>query len=439
MTKYINENQMLGEKGETFVRSLVLKMGHTFEGIKTDAGIDGTIEIRDPASGEMFNLILRVQVKATKKFQSETETHFSFSCDKNDIEYWLKGNTPNILVVCNPETEKAYWKSIRDYFSLQASSSNTVRFDKRKDVFDESASGKLFELARPADSGLYMEAPLKQDVLTSNLLKIKKLPETVYVAPTNCRSLREVYAKAIDAGHDLPPEIIYHEKMLTSIHNFRESPVWEYVCETGGSEPFGFDDRFDLNDLPLRRKISEFLFNCLKGFALHCGLHYSHRDGYFFIKYTKSDGSAQKRGFHSSSRQSTRHSSRGMVTPLGGRAKGFKHCAFSAKFLLNEEQWYLQIKPTYHYTSDGIKRKWNADEFLSRIKRLEKNKAVFSQLRMWEEFLCEGGTPDLLSKGYEHLGFSCLEFFNLDRSIPDELWKKNSPDAEDDATEYLWE
>ncbi|MDD4736784.1 MAG: DUF4365 domain-containing protein [Kiritimatiellae bacterium] len=440
MAKIINDNQMLGEMGETFIRSLVLKMGYTFEGIKTDAGIDGTIEIRDPASGKMLNLILRVQVKATRAFQNETDDQFLFRCDKNDVEYWLKGNTPNILVVCNPMTEKAYWISIRNYFSLLKPSSFTVKFHKKEDVFDETTAGKLLEIARPVDSGLYMEAPRKNDVLTSNLLVVKRLPEIVYVAPTTCRSLGEVYAKGKEAGCSLPPEIIYHEKMLTSVHDFREDNVWNSVCESSGSDAFSFDDRFDMiEDVLNRRLASEFLFNCLKGFSANCGLQYLHREGLFYVKYAKIDGAAQKRGFHSSSRLSVRQGKRGMVVPLRGRAKGFKHCAFFAKVLLIEESWYLQIEPTYHYTYDGFKPKHNAAEFLSKIKRLEKNMSVFSQLRMWEQFLSESGEPDLLSAGYGHLGFGRLEYFNLDRSVPDALWRSKAGAMDDGTDEEFWE
>lgn len=110
MAKIVNERQLLGELGESFIRSTVLKMGHLFECIQTDAGLDGTIEIRDPETGEMQNLILRVQVKATRKLQSETDYELSFTCSGDDIEYWMKGNAPNILVVCDPHREVAYWK-----------------------------------------------------------------------------------------------------------------------------------------------------------------------------------------------------------------------------------------------------------------------------------------------------------------------------------------
>lgn len=423
MGKFISNNQLLGSRGETFIRDLVLRMGHVFECIHTDAGLDGTIELRDSATGEMLNLLLRVQVKSTTNFQSESSDSFSFTCDARDIEYWLKGNTPNILVVCNPQEQVAYWKSIRDYFSTPESrKKRTVRFSKVKDVFDATTYGKLFELARPTDSGLYMEAPQQSELLTSNLLRVKRLPKTIHIAPTNCRSIKEVYAKAGDHGADLPPEILLYQKTLISIHDFREEPVWRLVCEHGASEAYELSDRFDWNDLADRTLFAEFLFKCFKGFAEKARLRYSPKDRTFYSPLIKQGTSAQTKKFHSSRRDSARMQKRGLVTPLGGKAKGFRHCAFSADFEYIEKKWFMQISPTYFYTSNGWRRKINAEEFLTKIKQLERNKAVFSQLRLWEEYLCEAGSSDLLSEGYPHLEFGPLEFFNIERAVPDDLW-----------------
>lgn len=439
MGKYINNNQMLGALGESYIRNTVLKMGHVFECIRTDAGLDGTVELRDPTTGEMLNLILRVQVKATTSFQSETEHSFSFTCEPNDIEYWMKGNTPSILVVCNPHQGLAYWKSIRNYFdSPERRRSRTVKFDKIEDVFNETAGARLFHLARPTDSGLYMEAPHATEILTSNLLSIKKLPSTIYIAPTLCKSLKEVYGRAYDEGVELPPELLITEKTLISVHDFREDPCWRLVCETGGSEPFAFTERFNVTDIVDQRLASELLSKCLRGFAYAVGLRYSRMDDLFFVQYTKDNKSAQTRKFKSSRRDSTIERFRELVSPLGGKANGYKHCAFEADFQYIDGLWYLQISPSYFYTYDGFRRKYNSDEFLSRMKRLEKNKAVFSQIRLWEEFLCESGGEDLLSKGYPHLAFGKLEYFPLGRSVPDNLWRKDEQsDAEHDEEDFI--
>jgi hypothetical protein len=436
MGKYINDSQMLGALGESFIRSTVLKMGHIFECIRTDAGLDGTIELRDRATGQMLNLLLRVQVKATSSFRSETADGFSFTCDANDLEYWLKGNTPNILIVCNPQKGTAYWKSIREYFDTPDHRlSKTVKFNKTEDVFDDSTAGRLFHLARSADSGLYMEAPNTPEVLTSNLLEVRALPTTIYIAPTECKSLKEVYSKAYAKGACLPPELLLTEKTLISVHDFREDPVWRLVCEYGGSEPFAFCERFDASGVSDRRLVSEFLHKCLRGFGDAIGLRYSYQDRLFFVQYTKHSITPLTRKFKPSGRAAITKRTRGLVTPLGGKAKGYKHCAFKSEFEMIEGRWYMQISPTYFYTYDGRRKKYNADEFLSRMKRLERNKAVFSQLRLWEEFLCDSGGKDLVSPGYSHIAFGPLAFFNIGRSVPDSLWRKEGDDEDIDEEE----
>ena len=99
-----------------------------------DVGIDGEIEIRDPMTGEMTNTIIKVQAKATTlPFQTETDSSFEYHCSPKDLDYWLQGNVPIILVVCRPDTNEAYWISIRDYFSdLEAQKPHKVHFDKTK-------------------------------------------------------------------------------------------------------------------------------------------------------------------------------------------------------------------------------------------------------------------------------------------------------------------
>tara|TARA_R110000772_G_scaffold122428_1_gene228657 strand:- start:795 stop:1040 length:246 start_codon:yes stop_codon:yes gene_type:complete len=77
-TKKIGNNDIIGERGVTAVRSLVLEMGFVlYETGGVEAGIDGFIEIRDKESGEVSNLILQVQCKATeRKLPADSDTEF---------------------------------------------------------------------------------------------------------------------------------------------------------------------------------------------------------------------------------------------------------------------------------------------------------------------------------------------------------------------------
>ena len=82
MAKFLTQNQLVGHQGETLIKQIAFDMGSVFEGVTVDTGIDGTMELRDPTTGEMLNLLIRVQVKATESFDAESESEFSFTCDK---------------------------------------------------------------------------------------------------------------------------------------------------------------------------------------------------------------------------------------------------------------------------------------------------------------------------------------------------------------------
>lgn len=83
-------------------------MSFAWNPAQTDQGINGTIEIVNPSAREATNLIIQVQVKATStEFQSKLDTAFSISCDSANIDYWLHGNAPVILIVCQPKSGEA--------------------------------------------------------------------------------------------------------------------------------------------------------------------------------------------------------------------------------------------------------------------------------------------------------------------------------------------
>ncbi|MCA1636692.1 MAG: DUF4365 domain-containing protein, partial [Acidobacteria bacterium] len=91
----------------------------------------------------------QVQSKATeRRFPAETAVKFHYTCDENDLRYWLEGNTPVILVVSRPRTDEAYWVSVKSYFKDQERrASRRIVFDKKRDRFDEHSTKALMDLA----------------------------------------------------------------------------------------------------------------------------------------------------------------------------------------------------------------------------------------------------------------------------------------------------
>jgi len=84
--------------------------GHLIERkVEVTQIVINSIEIRDPITGEMTNLILQVQSKATDQdFLADTPTGFDYYCEQRDLHYWLSGNGPVILVRSRPATKEAY-------------------------------------------------------------------------------------------------------------------------------------------------------------------------------------------------------------------------------------------------------------------------------------------------------------------------------------------
>jgi len=150
---------MTGQQGVNVVEQIVLEMGFGWHATNAslDAGIDGTIEIRDPETGEATNYIIQVQVKATSS--GKVGNNLVHYCNNRDIDYWMNGNTPVILVKVDSRKREAYWVDVKAYFAdAKRRKQAKITFNKAKDMFDSSAANALMKLAVHKDIGPYMPA-----------------------------------------------------------------------------------------------------------------------------------------------------------------------------------------------------------------------------------------------------------------------------------------
>src|ERR1044071_3674208 len=82
-----------------------------------ELGIDGTIEIVDPTTSKATGNIIKVQIKTTSQpWPEEDDESFVFPVRQQDLDYWLGGNTPVILICCRESAREAYWVSLKEYF-----------------------------------------------------------------------------------------------------------------------------------------------------------------------------------------------------------------------------------------------------------------------------------------------------------------------------------
>jgi hypothetical protein len=431
--KKVSANVLFGEEGINLVQKRVIEMGFVWhQRGQVDAGIDGTIELRKEETGEVLNSIIQVQSKATKaRFPAETQGSFEYTCDERDLEYWLRGNTPVILVVSRPLTNEAYWVSVKDYF--KDSSRRKLRkicFDKKKDRFERACRSELFGLGAHKDSGLYLGPTPKAEKIYSNLLRVSFFGERIHVADTEYwdrHALRE-HLKTLGLRH--AEEWILRSKRIVSFLDLQEPP-WDKVCDLGTAEGFNASEWANSSDPDRVRDFVDLLNRCLKQKTWHLFLrHHPGRDCYYFAP-TKG-GRARRVRYESLSKQSTRTVFKGYASKTDkNRIAYYRHLAFGGQFRRYGSQWYLEIVPTYHYTSDGFRLdRWSAER-LAGIKRLERNPAVLHQVLFWADYLRAPRTGSLFKQEYGLLQFGDLLALDADSGVSDAEWL---PREEDEAT-----
>jgi hypothetical protein len=420
--KKISGQSILGQQGINLIENVVLGMGFAWHTTNQslEVGLDGFIELRNAQTGEALNSIVFVQSRATDgEFTAETESGFDYLCDERDLDYWLRGNAPIILVRCRPKTNEAYWVSIKDYFTdLAVRASKKIHFRKTVNRFDASAKDHLVKLSVPENSGFYLAAEPKRERLYCNLLRLERLPPKIYIADTQLRHDWEVKQVFRKAGVRMGGEWFLKDKKVFSFHDLSEQE-WATICDQGTAE--GFDTAewaYSIDEL--RRKD----FVRLLKLALDRKLHHldiefhSKMEIYFFrlpegLKFWK----VPYRGIQrSTSRRVVEHYTNKNDPARPGY---YRHLAFAAQFFVIEGKWYLQLTPTHYYTRDGKRRMSNYEGLLSGMKRMERNSAVLGQTFFLGEYLSR--TPDLFRRD-TGLQFAGLVAFESEVGVNDEAW-----------------
>lgn len=427
--KIVPDNVLLGQQGINLIEKIVLEMGFLwYPSGPIEAGIDGTIEIRDTRTGQVHNSIIQVQSKATSQFDAETPDSFEYICKAKDLDYWLMGNAPVILVVCRPSTGEACWVPVKEYFSdLSRRKSRKVYFDKKKDRFTADSKDQLFQTALPLESGLYLSPQRKRETLYSNLLELKAFASRIYVADSPLRKAWEVFRLLKSRGINIGSEFELRDKRIYSFHDL-SADKWECVCDAGTVESFESDE-WACSEIDELRDIFVTLLNrALRQMLYPRGVVYNDRWEYFWFRATP-DLSPLEVSYDSLKQKTKRVVFQGYPKILeeGRRHSFYRHSAFHAGFRSHGKKWYLEITPTYAFTSDGIRRHRFSEDKLKGIKRLERNAAILGQVIMWADFLA--AEPDLFQSRYPFLCFGQLMRFEVEQGINDHKWLPREADS----------
>ncbi len=418
MAKKISDRAVFGDRGIALIHDRVLEMGflwHQRGGL--EAGIDGEIELRDPATEAALNRVILVQSKASGRFDGEDEDSFHFYCGVADRDYWLQSNVPVLLICSHPETGDAWWVCIQDWFSTpERLESTRIDFDKRADRFDRAAANRLLELGSEGASRGYLPPLPKTETLLSNLLPIERIPERIYAAPTDCRRAYQAWER-MEEKESRASDFIIKDKHVYSFRDLESSPL-SVLCD-GPVTSFDANDWGGAGDRDLTNRFVQLLGATLRE-SFHRDLRWHPERHYFFVRATPD---LRSRKFRSGSgKRTTTVFSRYLTKKDPRKVAYYRHSAFQRRFVRYGERWYMEILPTYHYTYDGSRESHYAAEYLRKIKQRERNQAVASQVRMWARYLRGGET--LLRRDLELLGFGSLVSFEVNAGIDDEAWRK---------------
>jgi len=403
-------------------------MGCLWHPTNLEAGIDGYIELRDPITEEVTNCIVLVQSKATRvEFSADNATSLSYYCKPEDLDLWLSGNAPVILVHSRPKTNEAYWCSVKDRFPTPESrKSKTIHFNKVNDRFDLSARDAIAKLAVPKDSGLYLSALPRSETIESNLLHVSDFPETYFVAPTEFDDGRDLKRALRELAPHSGQAWLLKGKMLYSLYDLSKHP-WSAVCDTGAIEEFQLEEWAFTDDLDERKSFVDMLRRALIDTLMTRQIGYDPSQRHFYFWSTKdlSERVVRFQARQNNSKRTVFKTYKSRKDPE--RASYCRHYAFESSFTRVGNRWYLQLNPTYRFTkTDGKTIHPFAASLLSGIRRQDRSLAVANIIVMWSSYLSQ---EDLFTRDSRLLGFGKLATFELPVGIDDKAWMSQEDDA----------
>jgi len=227
------------------------------------------------------------------------------------------------------------------------------------------------------------------EVLYSNLVPLTSFPERIYNAPATVSAYKQAWA-ALTAGKfkgHIPRSWILHNNNIYSFTDPEESRLSKIV-DVGAIESNPTTEWSETEGADRARLFVQLLNGALRDDLGPKGVRYWHEDDVFaFVGYPDEEPRTYK---YQNIRQ------RSAITVVshyeqeaknGRKFKVLRHLAFGGRFRRIDGEFHLEVTPTYRFTNDGREKDRFHDDKLSGIKRLERNRAVLSQVRLWNDLL----------------------------------------------------
>lgn len=416
MAKQYSRSQQIGDEGHTFAARIVTALGQTWHDRRVDHGIDGEIELINPATRQPLNRLVLVQSKASNSpFPGETDAGFHFLISNDDIAYWTNGTNPVIVVCSHPLADEIWWApATRATPPGPGGKSWTIEFDKSTDRLDHNAVPALLTLDRRWETRPSPVSIQRSERLVTNLLALVETPPSIYVAPTWLTDVRQLGPELRKRGYHRSDWLL-RDRTIFSFTDPKSSALGSFV--EGGIETIDAEEWSESKDTETTNRFVDLLRQTLRE-QEHQSLAVHGKQRYFYFRATRD---------LSDRRVATNSKSKGRTVFTGyenkrkpGEIAEYRHYAVGISFVRTDEGWAAQLTPTYHYTFDGHRElPWAADR-LSGMKQLERNPAVSGLVRFWARYL---GRPSSLGEEQRPLVFGDLYHLDVDRGIDEATWR----------------
>ena len=272
-------------------------------------------------------------------------------------------------------------------------------------------------------------SPLPES-LYSNLVPLRAFPPVMHVAPSTCGSQREAWAKLLDGQRvGVPNAWALHEKMLYSFAD-PSTNLLSRLADTGAVEAHDSASWATSSDPDKRRLFVWLLNGALRDDLGTVGVWYIRQDDLFAFagKPDEPDRKHAYRSLHQNS-EITVVFHHEWERKDGRKFPYLRHNAFRGRFRRIDGAWHLEVTPTYRFTSDGKNKYRFHEDQLRGIKRIERNRAVLTQVLVWADVLCP--PLSLFSGAPRVLRFGPGLVFGATRSVPDEQWSTPADEGVD--------
>lgn len=390
MAKTVSQSKLQEWKGLDRINSIVHEMKCIFrETSKDDFGIDGEIEVVVPKpNGEGLETnggIIKVQSKSGKSYiKQNSETSFSTSVKKKDLQLWYDSTYPVIFIVYHPQDDKLYWREVKSYVRSTPEAFKPpykITFNKATDEFAPKCYEQICQLANVSPPRISTQ---ERERLYSNLLYIKSWPRLITSAPTECKDYEQIRNKI---NGFIPPFCFFEDRLYTLSDLRNGQCILRNFCDTENIISFSAEEWFK-NEVHQNNYV--FLLNQLLGIHLHrCGLKYNRdfRRNYFPRK-NETDLEFKQDWFNV--RTNKKAPSRLIAKYYKyGAYQFWRHLAVNLSFKFIRSSWFLQVLPKYLFTKDG-KTPWDSDKvgsYTTPIKALERNNQVLNHILFWADVL----------------------------------------------------